>query len=151
MSVVHLHRMQVLNTSLEEAWHFFSSPENLSVITPRYMNFRILSENTDKIFAGQRIMYKVNILPFVRVRWETEITEVKHLESFTDEQRSGPYGLWRHRHEFRQTTGGLEMTDTLSYEAPLGLLGTIANRLFVERQVNGIFDYRNKVLKGIFK
>lgn len=151
MKVYTMIRKQFLPITIEQAWNFFSIPENLVQITPEYMRFRILhvSEGQD-LYAGQIIRYRLFALPLVPVSWTTEITHVKKPEYFVDEQRSGPYGLWHHQHHFKAVAGGVEMTDEVTYALPLGLLGRMANWLFVQRQLNVIFDYRFKVLKRIF-
>lgn len=100
---------------------------------------------------GQVIRYHVTVLPLIRVTWVTEITGVKEGQSFTDEQRKGPYRLWRHTHTFREQAGGVEMTDVVEYSLPLGPLGRLAHWLFVEREVNRIFDYRFSVLQTYFQ
>ena len=63
---------QELNVSLEEAWNFFSSPENLEKITPKQMGFQITSKVDKKAYAGQIISYKVGILPGIKSNWVTE-------------------------------------------------------------------------------
>lgn len=146
-----LHTKQVLPIGLEDAWEFFSSPKNLSIITPPRMNFEILgSAGTGKMYKGQIIQYKVTVLPFVRMFWETEITEVNELYSFTDVQRKGPYAHWQHKHIFTPVARGVEMTDELEYSIPYGLLGRLANYSIVEREVKSIFDFRYKVLEKRF-
>lgn len=152
MKIYNLTRTQVLPISISEAWDFFSSPKNLGVITPKEMNFVIVSmSGGDKMYAGQIISYKVNVLPLMRMRWVTEITYVKEPEYFTDEQRSGPYSLWHHKHHFKAVEGGVEMTDEVDYALPLGILGRLAHAIFVKREVNRIFDHLYKVLKAYFR
>ncbi len=99
---------------------------------------------------GQIIRYKVTVLPLVRLTWVTEITGVTEGKSFTDEQRKGPYNLWKHTHTFRPEAGGVEMTDVVDYSLPFGPLGQFAHWLFVEREVNRIFDHRFTVLRSYF-
>lgn len=152
MKIYRLTRKQFLPISLSEAWGFFSSPKNLGKITPARMNFQILSQSGgEKMHEGQIIRYKVTVLPLVRLSWVTEITGVTEGQSFTDEQRKGPYRLWRHTHTFREEAGGVEMTDVVEYSLPLGPLGRLAHWLFVEREVNRIFDYRFSVLQTYFQ
>ena len=152
MKIYHLKQTQFLSITQSDAWDFFSSPKNLSVITPQKMNFKILSmSGGEKMFAGQIIRYKVNVLPLVRVHWITEITNVDKPDYFTDEQRLGPYALWHHKHHFKSVEGGIEMTDEVEYAMPLGFIGRLAHWLFVGKEVSAIFGYRNKVLKDIFK
>ena len=102
--------------------------------------------------AGQIIRYNITVFPLVRILWETEISEVDELNSFTDIQRKGPYAHWSHRHIFKDAAGGgTEMIDELEYAIPLGPLGKLAHSVFVERDVKGIFAYRSHVLEYIFK
>lgn len=100
---------------------------------------------------GQVIRYNITIFPLVRILWETEITQVDNLNSFTDVQRKGPYSYWSHRHVFKDVSQGTEMIDELEYSIPFGPLGRLANTLFVERDVKGIFAYRTQVLEKLFK
>jgi ligand-binding SRPBCC domain-containing protein len=152
MKVYHVKRTHFLPITPEEAWVFFSSPQNLSKITPSYMDFKITynSASDTNMYAGQIIKYKVKILPGVRVSWVTEITHVDKPNYFVDEQRFGPYALWHHQHHFRKVTGGVEMTDEVNYAIPFGIVGRLANRVFVAGQLNGIFDYRTHELSSIF-
>ena len=143
---------QFLPVNKLEAWEFFSSPKNLALITPKRLNFRILSiSGSEKMHQGQIIKYKITVLPHVRLYWETEITEVVEHLSFTDVQRKGPYAYWAHKHSFKEVDGGVEMADELEYSLPLGLLGRLANYLFVAREVRSIFEYRFSVLKNLFE
>lgn len=135
-----------LPISLSEAWDFFSSPNNLSKITPPEMGFIITNSPENKMFEGQIITYKVSPLLGIKINWMTEITTVKDQVYFIDEQRFGPYALWHHRHHFEEIEGGVIMTDEVNYKLPFGLLGVIANSLFIRKKLQFIFDYREKVL-----
>jgi ligand-binding SRPBCC domain-containing protein len=147
-----LQRKQFLPISLKTAWDFFSSPRNLSRITPEKMNFKILSmTGGESMHTGQLITYKVNVLPWLRVKWVTEITGVQEPFQFTDEQKSGPYKLWRHTHTFKEVPGGVEMGDTVEYMLPMGILGRLMHGLLVKGEVNRIFAHRNKVLENLWK
>jgi len=151
MKLYKLNSKQFLPITIEQAWDFFSSPKNLAVITPKRLNFKILSISRDgEMHEGQIIQYKITVLPFMRMRWETEITEVVEQKSFTDIQRKGPYSYWSHKHIFTKVEGGIEMTDELEYALPLGILGRLMNFLFVGQEVKNIFDYRFHVLNKYF-
>lgn len=149
MSCYTLTRTQRLPIDIRTAWDFFSSPHNLQAITPAYMNFRILNE-VGPMYAGQIITYKVSPIASIPLFWMTEITHVREGEYFVDEQRKGPYAMWHHQHFFKPIPGGIEMTDIVNYEIPLGILGDIAHLLFVKKQVEGIFEYRVKALEDRF-
>ena len=149
--VYKLERVQRLPITLDQAWEFFSSPKNLEEITPEDMTFQLTSGNGDeKIHAGQILTYKVAPIGGIKLFWMTEITHVQPGEFFVDEQRKGPYSMWHHQHHFKPVPGGVEMTDLLHYQVPLGILGDFANWLFVRKQVQAIFDFRWKKLEEMF-
>lgn len=141
---------QLLPISLDEAWDFFSRPENLNEITPDDMQFEILTENLPRMYQGQIIQYNVTPFPMIKMGWVTEITHVEDRKMFVDEQRFGPYAFWHHQHIFEEVENGTLMTDILHYRVPLGVVGKLINALFIERKVKGIFEYRFQVLKNKF-
>lgn len=147
-----LEASQELNIPLVEAWDYFSSPSNLSKITPPKMGFNITSKVDRKAYQGQIITYKVSPVSFVKTNWVTEITAVKEQEYFIDEQRFGPYSMWHHEHFFETLpNGNTRMKDKISYKIPFGFLGAIAQNLFIKKQLQSIFEYREEVLDTIFK
>ena len=81
------------------------------------------------------------------MNWITEIKTVKELEFFVDEQRKGPYRIWHHEHHFKEVEGGVEMTDIVSYELPLGFLGRLLHPIIVKKKLDEIFDYRFKAVE----
>lgn len=146
-----LTRTQFIPVPLSEAWDFFSNPANLAAITPSGMGFHILSKNKmERMYAGQLIEYRVSPVLGIPLYWMTEITHVVEGRYFIDEQRFGPYSLWHHQHHFREVAGGVEMTDLIHYRVPLGLLGRLANLLFVRKKLEGIFEYRFQKVEALF-
>lgn len=141
---------QFLPISLDEAWDFFSAPQNLNEITPDDMNFEILTKEIPRMYAGQIIQYNVTPFPFFTTGWVTEITHVEDRRYFVDEQRFGPYAMWHHQHHFQEQENGVLMTDILHYRVPLGIVGKLVNTLFIQRKVKGIFEYRFKLLENKF-
>ena len=141
--VYSLKAVQTIPITIDEAWNFFSRPDNLKEITPGQMGFAIKSRHHgEKVYAGQIIEYTVKPLLGIPLYWMTEITHVSEGKYFVDEQRYGPYSLWHHQHHFREITGGIEMTDIVHYKIPYWVLGDIANAVFVKPQLRMIFDFR---------
>ena len=115
------------------------------------MKFRVTSKfKQEEVYAGQIITYKVSPVLGLPLFWMTEITHVVPQKLFVDEQRKGPYKMWHHQHHFEEQNGGTLMTDMLHYEPPFGILGTIADRLFITGQVKEIFKFRKKKIIEIF-
>mgnify|MGYP001492784020 FL=1 len=151
MSFTQIHREQLVKTDINTLWDFMSSPKNLETITPESMMFKITSKNKDeKMYPGMIITYIVSPLLKIKLTWMTEITQVKEKSFFIDEQRLGPYTMWHHQHIFKQTEEGVLMKDIITYIPPFGIIGKIANFLFIKNKVNQIFNYRNKKIDILF-
>lgn len=115
------------------------------------MGFEITSKNEgQKMYAGMIITYKVRPLLNIPVTWVTEITQVREGEYFIDNQKSGPYRFWHHQHFIKEIEGGVEMTDIVNYSAPFGFIGLVAEKLFINKKVKKIFEYREKKLFELF-
>ena len=150
MKIFTKHTKQNLPITLEKAWEFLSDPKNLKVITPDYMGFNILSGADRPMFPGQFIQYIVTPIAGIKTKWVTEITHVKHLKYFVDEQRFGPYALWHHKHFIKEIDGGVEMEDIIDYKLPMGFLGELVQPFLVAPKLEEIFDYRRKKLTELF-
>jgi ligand-binding SRPBCC domain-containing protein len=138
-----LQRTQRIPATAEAVWNFIATPKNLGDITPGHMGFELTSAGLpEKMYAGMFICYNIRPLLGIKIRWVTEITQIKEPNYFVDEQRKGPYRVWHHQHLLRVIEGGIEMTDIVHYQPPLGILGRLANSLFLRKQLKEIFDYR---------
>lgn len=90
---------------MEGCWTFFSDSGNLTKITPPSLRFAVNSDLPPQIRPGLMIRYTVSPL-YVPMTWVTEITRVRALHYFVDEQRVGPYRLWHREHLFRPLSAG---------------------------------------------
>ena len=146
-----LQTTQLIKSDITTVWEFMSSPKNLAVITPEYMQFEVISElGEGNMYAGQIIEYYVRPLLGIKLHWVTEITHVKHKEYFVDEQRFGPYKFWHHKHFLKETSQGVEMYDLVHYQLPLGLIGKLGNQILVKKQLQQVFDYRFDIIEKLF-
>jgi ligand-binding SRPBCC domain-containing protein len=98
-----------------------------------------------ELHEGSRIEYRLRVRG-IPMRWASEITEWKPPYRFVDTQLRGPYALWRHQHTFAAERGGTRIGDEVEYAMPLGIAGVIAHALVVRRDVESIFDYRQRRL-----
>lgn len=145
-----LHKIQRLPISLQEAWDFISNPKNLAVITPPSMRLKTISGGSRKMFAGQIISYTLTPILGLKMHWVTEITHVVDKSYFVDEQRSGPYKFWHHKHFLKEIPGGIEMEDIVDYQLPMGILGDLVHPYLVKSKLEEIFTYREKKLEELF-
>lgn len=149
MNVRFLERKITIQQPRQRVFEFFSKAENLDKVTPGWLRFKILTPPPIEMKKGTVIDYKLKLYG-VPVNWRTEITEWQPSHRFVDVQLEGPYKLWVHEHIFEELDGGTLMIDRVKYTAPGAFLEPIVHKLFIERDVNRIFDYREKVFGTIF-
>ncbi|MEE9252704.1 MAG: SRPBCC family protein [Thermodesulfobacteriota bacterium] len=150
MKIYQLNEVKRLPISLEQGWEFFSNPKNLQELTQPSLELEFTSELPDEVYTGLIITYRMRPLWGIPINWVTEILTVEKPHLFVDEQRSGPYSLWHHKHMFREVEGGMEALDIIDYALPLGPLSGAAHALIVKKQLDEIFAYRAKALDEIF-
>lgn len=76
----------------------------------------------------------------------SRITEWNRPRRFVDEQARGPFKSFWHEHVFEPADGGTMLLDDVRFEAPLGPLGAIAERLVLRRYLLHLIDVRNQFL-----
>jgi ligand-binding SRPBCC domain-containing protein len=138
-----LERKQTIELPLEEVFTFFSDAENLEKITPRELNFHILTPLPIEIGLGTLIEYRLSLW-CIPIYWKTKITKWNPPYEFEDTQLSGPYKQWIHLHRFTKLNDQVTlMEDCVRYRLPLEPLGDLALPL-IKLQLDRIFDYREK-------
>jgi ligand-binding SRPBCC domain-containing protein len=146
MRVHEIKREQVVEQPLERTFEFFAAAHNLERITPAWLSFEVLTPEPDAMSAGMQLHYRLR-LHGVPVRWTSRIDVWEPGRAFVDRQVRGPYKLWHHRHEFEPHPRGTLVRDHVRYALPFGLLGRIAHKLFVARDLARIFDYRRAAVE----
>lgn len=144
-----LERKQVVAARRADVFPFFADAANLERITPAFLGFRIVTPLPIEMRAGTLIDYRIK-LSGIPLRWRTRIESFEPDDRFVDVQLKGPYALWRHTHTFRDVPGGTEVGDRVEYALPFGVLGRIAHRVMVARQLQTIFDHRACVMAEMF-
>jgi ligand-binding SRPBCC domain-containing protein len=145
MKVFTLRRQQVLPGSPDDVFPFFADARNLEAITPPLLKFEVVTPGAIEMQVGTLIQYQLT-LRGIPVNWLTSIQAWEPGVRFVDQQVRGPYALWHHTHEFERHADGTLMTDTVRYAIGFGVLGEIAARAFVHRDVAGIFDFRREAV-----
>jgi ligand-binding SRPBCC domain-containing protein len=130
-----------------EVFSFFSDAMNLEKLTPPWLQFHVVTPMPIRMREGSTIEYRLKVRGFP-MRWQSRIAVWDPPRVFIDEQLRGPYRTWIHEHKFTEEASGTLCEDVVNY-APIG--GTIINKLFVERDVRGIFSYRTHCLQKIFE
>jgi ligand-binding SRPBCC domain-containing protein len=86
----------------------------------------------------------------IRQHLTSKITELEYPSRFVDEQVQGIFHSLRHVHEFFPLADGSTlMRDIFVFRAPLGLLGKLAEVLFLTHYMRRLLLRRNAYLKQI--
>ena len=128
--------------NIEDVFKFFSDAQNLELITPPELSFKITSPIPIKMEIGALIEYKIRLLGF-SFRWKSIISKWERNRQFVDEQLKGPYSKWVHTHTFEKNEGDIIINDIVNYRLPFAPFGEIVSPL-VKLQLKRIFDYRSK-------
>ena len=146
-----LNAKQVLSRPVDEVFPFFADAHNLERLTPKFLQFNVLTPRPIPMESGCIINYKLKVRG-IPIRWKTTILDWDPPHQFVDNQDSGPYALWHHTHTFEPTEDGTGTicTDTVRYKPKGWILAPLINRFFVQRDVENIFRYRFKMLEEIF-
>jgi ligand-binding SRPBCC domain-containing protein len=83
----------------------------------------------------------------IRQTLTSKISEFEFPDYFVDEQVSGAFKSIRHEHRFEQRGNQTLMTDNFIFESPLGLLGRLANVLFLKSYMKRLLMKRNEIIK----
>ena len=129
----------ILNGPIDPVFSFFSKPTNLGVLTPSQMSFTVLSSDA-RMKHGATINDQVGA-GGLRTRWRSRLECWEPKRRFVYSHDGGPWRGWWHQHHFLEDAGCIVMEDRVCSAAPLGLLGRLANGLFLSVQLRAICNY----------
>ena len=138
-----LRREQRLEAPPSDVFPFFADARNLEAITPPLLRFRLLTPEPIAMGVGTFLQYALR-LHGVPVRWDTLIQEWEPPHRFVDVQVRGPYRLWHHTHELVAVDGG-----TVRYSVGFGVLGEVARRGLIVRDLEAIFAFRAQTVPAL--
>jgi ligand-binding SRPBCC domain-containing protein len=144
-----LQRSQFVPRPRDEVFEFFSNPKNLEKLTPKELSFQILTPGFIPMHVGTVIDYSISLFG-LPMRWTSLITRFKESHYFVDLQMRGPYAYWHHLHRFEVVPEGTLIEDEVHYQMPHGFLGEFIHQCYVKKQLEALFDHRERVMKNCF-
>lgn len=107
----------------------------------------IAGVTTGLIGAGESVTFEATHFG-IRQRLTSRIVEFDRPFLFVDQMEKGAFESMRHEHSFEPwDEQATLMKDTLIFEAPLGVLGMIAERLVLRKYMHAFLESRNARLK----
>ncbi|CAH0998661.1 hypothetical protein LEM8419_00006 [Neolewinella maritima] len=83
----------------------------------------------------------------VKQRLMAMVTAYDRPHYFVDEMQEGVFRSFHHTHRFVALREGTLMQDVFDYTSPLGVLGRLADRIFLNAYMTHLLRRRNKVIK----
>lgn len=150
MKLYRIRRAQRIPSNLNDAWEFFSHPNNMIKVMPPNLRIKIIERQPRFIYSGMLINQKVKTIFGIKRSWITQILHEDEPNYFVDEQKFGPFRFWHHQHIFTEVFGGIEVEDIIHYSLPFGILGRLFNAIYIKKKLKKIFDYRAIAIKKLF-
>ena len=113
----------------------------------RNSNERAIDGKTSGLIElGEFVTWEATHLGQVQ-HFSSKITQFHRPHSFVDEMISGPFDLMKHEHFFSHKDGVTKMVDIFYYRSPFGLIGHLADWIFLKKYITNLLKKRNSVLK----
>ncbi|QED36676.1 SRPBCC family protein [Antarcticibacterium arcticum] len=106
----------------------------------------IAGRTTGLINLGETVTYRGKHLG-IKQNLTSRVTDFHRPNFFADEMVKGAFKSFRHEHHFIATGEGTIMKDEFNFQSPLGVLGKLANTLFLKSYMTRFLENRNKVIK----
>lgn len=100
------------------------------------------------MYLGDTVTWEAKHLGVVQLL-TSKITEYERPTLLTDVQVMGAFKSFEHRHEFQEEGNYVLVKDTFRYTAPLGILGKLADVLFLKNYMTRFLTGRNNSLKAL--
>jgi ligand-binding SRPBCC domain-containing protein len=133
-------------------WRFHLDTRNAPLISPDAATFLAI-EGDFPVSVGSVITLKVRQPPMpIAQTWRVRVGAMIENRLVTDVAEKSPFARWSHEHRFEPLgEGRTRMTDHVTYALPFGPLGRLVDRLFVRRQLAGMFAERHAKTKRLFE
>lgn len=76
-----------------------------------------------------------------------KISAMEYPTLFIDEMITGPFKKLHHQHLFKTIGSQTEMTDIFEFEAPFGIAGWLAEKVFLKKYLLKLIEKRNEVIR----
>lgn len=106
----------------------------------------IAGTTSGQIGLGEEVTWRATHfhIPFTMT---SRITELDRPRRFVDEQTRGPFRRFHHEHEFIPTETGTTMIDRISFDAPVGPIGRIVEKMVLGSYLEHLITERGEFLK----
>lgn len=134
-------RQSTFPTTMERMIAFHESPRAINRLTPPPIFVQCLRDDRTSLTDGE-LLFRLWLGP-IPVRWRARHEPGPTETSFQDRMIEGPLDSWLHQHIFEQVSGGIQLTDRVTYAHKPGLSGLFTRLIFGGPPLRFLFIYRH--------
>ncbi|MCJ8283532.1 MAG: cyclase [Rivularia sp. ALOHA_DT_140] len=135
----------IIDAPVEVVWKFYQRPDVVKLLIPPWQAIQVIRR--EGVFGtGTMTEYRL-FLGGLSITWIARHTECEEYCFFTEEQISGPFEFWQHRHNFEREDGKTRLTDEIVFSLPGGESVDFISGWLFKSQLEGMFRYRHQVIK----
>lgn len=144
-----LHLSTTVNAPIEIVFDLARSID-LHILSLEHTNERaVAGRTTGLVEKGETVTWRAKHLG-VTQELTSLITDVEPHHYFADELVKGAFKHFKHEHFFEKLdSGSTLMKDIFDYTSPLGILGKLADFIFLEKYMTQLLEQRNLTLKQV--
>jgi ligand-binding SRPBCC domain-containing protein len=110
---------------------------------------RVVNGRTSGLFETDDVVTWEAVHLGIRQQLTVKIMQVRFPEFLEDVMVKGAFAEMRHQHIFESAAGATVMTDIFYYQSPFGLLGKLADTLFLVTYMRKLLIRRNAEIKAL--
>lgn len=137
----------VINAPIGVIFNLSRSIDLHKISTAHTNEEAIAGKTSGLIGMGESVTWKARHFGVTQLL-TSKITAFNQPFYFVDEMVSGAFKGFKHEHIFIVQNGKVIMTDVFDYTSPYGVLGRIADVLFLKRYMTNLLTERNKIVKA---
>jgi ligand-binding SRPBCC domain-containing protein len=126
-------------------WAFHERPDVLTLLTPPWQAVSVLRREGG-LGVGAESEFRLFLGP-IPLPWLAHHTACDRYCEFIDEQVTGPFAYWQHRHQFVPEGDATRLTDAIAFSLPGGWVSDALGGWFVQAQLDRLFAYRHQVTR----
>lgn len=108
----------------------------------------VAGKTSELIKLGEKVTWRAKHFGIYQ-NLTVEVIEFSPPNMFVDQMIAGAFKFMKHTHSFKTIETGTIMTDQFEFESPLGILGHLANILFLKKYMTRFLENKNKELKQV--
>ena len=137
---------EINTTNIETVFNLIRSIDLHKISTSKSKEEAIAGKTSGLISLNETVTWRAKHLGF-KQNLTSKITDYVFPTFFADEMVKGVFKSFRHEHYLQEVKGKVIVKDVFYYESPLGILGKIADFLFLEKYMTTFLKDRNLVIK----